>query len=183
MAVFGLGINVLPVRITAHGSNIHEPGYREFPDNMNVSFEYADGRVLIYEDRLFTPYGMHGFDSGNAFYGTQSNMIFSRRGTFRTYLGRKNEPGPAFGKSGRVGAPLADHTGNWMDCIRSREKTRAHEKITHHTCGLIHLGEIAYRTKTVLEFDRENEQITNSDQANAMLTKEYRLPYTLPENV
>lgn len=40
-----------------------------FPDNMNVSFEYADGRVLIYEDRLFTPYGMHGVDSGNAFYG------------------------------------------------------------------------------------------------------------------
>ena len=183
MAAFGLGVDSLPVRITARGSNVNEPGYREFPDNMNVAFEYADGRVLIYEDRLFTPYGMHGFDSGDAFYGTEGYMIFSRRGTFRTYLGRNDEPGPAMGKSGRVGAPLSDHTGNWLDCIRSREKTRAHARIAHNTCGLIHLGEIAYRTRTVLEFDTENEQITNSDKANAMLTKEYRAPYGLPENV
>ena len=46
------------------------PGYREFPDNMVAAFEYADGRVLLYEDHLFTPYGLHGVDSGNAFYGT-----------------------------------------------------------------------------------------------------------------
>ncbi|MCH2129084.1 MAG: Gfo/Idh/MocA family oxidoreductase [Pirellulaceae bacterium] len=181
MAAFGLGVDSLPVRITAHGSNVMEPGYREFPDNMNVSFEYADGRVLIYEDRLFTPYGMHGYDSGNAFYGTKGYMIFTRRGTFRTYVG--GEEGPAFGKAGRVGAPISDHMANWLDCIRSREKTRVHEQIAHNTVGLIHLGEIAYRTKTVLEFDTENERITNSDEANAMLTKDYREPYGLPESV
>ena len=37
---------------------------------MVAAFEYADGRVLLYEDHLFTPYGLHGVDSGNAFYGT-----------------------------------------------------------------------------------------------------------------
>jgi hypothetical protein len=87
--VWGLGVTEHPVRITAHGSNVKPLGYREFPDNMNVSFEFADGRVLIYEDRLFTPYGMHGVDSGDVFYGTKGYMIFSRRGFFRTFLGRK----------------------------------------------------------------------------------------------
>ena len=183
MATFGLGVDSLPVRITAHGSNVQEPGYREFPDNMNVSFEYADGRVLIYEDRLFTPYGMHGYDSGNAFYGTEGYMIFTRRGAFRTYLGKNREPGPKSGKAGRVSTPISDHTGNFLECIRSREKTRANERIAHYTCACIHLGEIAYRTRTVLEFNPDTEQITNSDEANAMLTKQYRAPYGLPESV
>ncbi len=183
MAAWGLGVTEHPVRITAHGSNVKPPGYREVPDNMNVSFEFADGRVLIYEDRLFTPYGMHGVDSGNAFYGTQGYMIFSRRGYFRTYLGRKEEPGPKSGRSGRVGELIPDHMQNFIDSIRSRKPTNADAEIAHRTCALIHLGEIAYRTRTVLEFDPKTETIPNSKQANAMLTKEYREPYGLPEKV
>ena len=183
MAAFGLGVTNHPVQITAHGSNVKPRGYREFPDNMNVSFKYADGRVLIYEDRLFTPYGLHGVDSGNAFYGTKGYMIFSRRGFFRTYLGRREKPGPKAGQSGRVGAPLPRHMKNFLDCIRSRKQTMAGVEIAHRTCALIHLGEIAYRTKTVLQFNPKTEKITNSNEANAMLTKEYRAPFGLPNKI
>ena len=45
------------------------------------------------------------------------------------------------------------------------------------------LSEIAYRTRTVLEFDPKTETITNSKEAHAMLTKEYREPYGLPSRV
>ncbi len=183
MAAFGLGVTEHPVRITAHGSNVKPPGYREFPDNMNVSFEFADGRVLIYEDRLFTPYGMHGVDSGNAFYGTEGYMIFSRRGFFRTYLGRKEEPGPKSGESGRVGAPVPSHMQDFLNSVRSRKTGKTSAEIAHRTSALIHLGEIAYRTRTVLEFDPETETVTNNRKANAMLTKEYRAPYGLSEHV
>ena len=133
LARWGLGVDTHPERITAHGSHIDLEGEREFPDNMNVSFQYADQRVLIYEDRLFTSYGMHGYDSGNAFYGTEGFMIFTRRGTFRTYLGKKREPGPTFGKAGRVSAPLSDHTGNFLECIASRKQPRANEQVAHHS--------------------------------------------------
>lgn len=183
MAAWALGVTEHPVRITAHGSNVKPPGFREFPDNMNVSFEFADGRVLIYEDRLFTPYGLHGVDSGNAFYGTEGYMIFSRRGYFRTFLGGKEEPGPKSGQRGRVGAPIPSHMQNFLDSIRSRKPTKADAATAHLTCGLIHLGETAYRTRTVLEFDPETETITNSRKAQAMLTKEYREPYRLPKSV
>ncbi len=183
MAAWGLGVTEHPVRITAHGSNVKPPGYREFPDNMNVSFEFADGRVLIYEDRLFTPYGMHGVDSGNAFYGTKGYMIFSRRGFFRTYLGKKEEPGPKSGQAGRVGAPIPSHMQDFINCIHSRNSTKAGVEIAHRTCALIHLGEIAYRARAVLEFDPKTETITNSKEANVMLSKEYREPYALPKSV
>ena len=183
MAVWALGVTEHPVRITAHGSNVKPPGYREFPDNMNVSFEYADGRVLIYEDRLFTPYGMHGVDSGNAFYGTNGYMIFSRRGFFRTYLGRNEQPGPKSGQGGRSGVRLPTHMEDFLNCVRNRRPTRADAVTAHRTAALIHLGEIAYRTRTVLEFDSKAETITNSKEAHAMLTKEYREPYGLPSRV
>jgi len=122
-------------------------------------------------------------DSSNAFFGTEGYMIFSRRGFFRTYLGGNEEPGPASGKSGRVGAPVPSHIENFLTSIRTREQTKADANVAHLTCGLIHLGEIAFRTRTVLEFDPKNEKITNSELAQGMLTKQYRKPYGIPENI
>ena len=174
MARWGLGVQTHPVRITGHGSNVVPPGYSEFPDNMTVTFEYADGRVLIYEDRLFTPYGQLGVDSGNAFYGTEGYMIFSRRGFFRTYLGGQEEPGPASGKSGRVGLPVLSHWDGFLEAVRARTQPSAGIEVAHLSSGLVHLGEIAFRTRSVLEFDPETETITNHPAANDMLTKEYR---------
>lgn len=183
MARWGLNANTLPVRITAHGSNLFETGFREYPDNMLVSFEYGDGRVLTYEERVGFNYGQNGTDSSNAFYGTEGYMVFSRRGFFRTYLGPKEEPGPASGKSGRVGVHVPSHIENFISCIRSREETKAGADVAHLTCALIHLGEIAYRTRTVLAFDIQAEKITNSEQAQSMLAKVYRKPYELPTTV
>ena len=88
-----------PIRITAHGSRIDLKGEREYPDNMMVTYQFDNDKVLIYEDRGWTPYGMHGVDSGNAFYGTKGYMIFSRRGYFQVYLDRKGTKGP--GMTGR----------------------------------------------------------------------------------
>ncbi|MCI0463624.1 MAG: Gfo/Idh/MocA family oxidoreductase, partial [Gemmataceae bacterium] len=68
MACMGLGVDRLPIRVTAHGSRIDLKGEREYPDNMMVTYQFDNDKVLIYEDRGWTHYGMDGFDSGNAFY-------------------------------------------------------------------------------------------------------------------
>jgi len=178
LARWGLGETTHPVKITAHGNKVDlREGVREYPDNMTVTYEYASGKVLIYEDRQWTPYGLHGVDSGNAFYGTKGYMIFSRRGYFQTFLGEKEEKGPAMGEKGRVGSPLAQHMGNFLDCVRSRKTTNASAEIAHLSCGLIHLGEIAYRTGHVLKFDPKNEDFPDDTEANALLSKEYRKPW------
>ncbi|MFP6768383.1 MAG: Gfo/Idh/MocA family oxidoreductase [Planctomycetaceae bacterium] len=185
MARWGLGVTTQPVRVTAHGSHTFYSGKnrgdREFPDNMMVNYEYADGRVLIYEDRLFTAYGMHGFDSGNAFYGTEGYMIFSRRGAFRTYLGPKSKPGPTEPKQSRTNRGYAPHLAEFLDAIGTRNfDTRANADIAHLSCSLVHLGEVAFRTQGRLDFDPKTETFVDSPQANAMLTKAYRKGYELP---
>ena len=179
MARWGLGVTEHPVKITAHGSRIALVGEREFPDNMMVAHHYPEGKVLLYEDRGWTPYGPHGFDSGNAFYGTEGMMVFSRRGYFQVYMGREREKGP--GMRGNAGHP--DHFYNFLDCVRSRQQPIAPPEVGHLSCALVHLGEIAYRVGRVLKFDRKTETIVGDDEANRLLTKEYRRPWGIPETI
>ena len=182
MARWALGVTTHPVRITAHGSTIDLEGEREYPDNMTVALQYAEGKVLLYEDRLWTPYGLHGYDNGNAFYGTEGYMIFSRRGHFQVYMGRKEEKGPGVtGREFRQNSRA--HMYNFLESVKTRKQPNAPADVAHLSCGVIHLAEIAYRLGRVLEFDPETETFPHDSEANAMLTKSYREPWTLPEKI
>lgn len=182
MAAWGLGIDTLPKQITARGSRMMLDGHAsEYPDNMTVSYEYPDGRLLIYENYPFTAYGLHGFDNGNAFYGTDGYMIFSRRGAFSTFLGPKGTPGPTEGKEIRSQRGYPEHMTDFLNAVRNRTPTRASAEVAHRSCALVHLGEIAFRTRGRLEFDPVKERFIDCDDANQLLSKKYRAPYGLPD--
>jgi hypothetical protein len=146
-----------------------------------VTYEYADGRLLIYENYPFTAYGLHGFDNGNVFYGTQGYMIFSRRGAFSVFLGPKNTPGPTEGRElrGKTGYP--EHMADFLQAVRQRTPTKAPPEVAHRSCALVHLGEIAYRTRGRLDFDPRTERFVDCAEADQLLTKAYRAPFGLPE--
>ncbi len=175
MARWGLGVNTHPIRINSHGSRIHLKGESDFPDNMMVSYQYAEDKVLFYENRNFAPYKMHGWDNGNIFYGTEGYMVFSRRGYFQTYLGAKEEKGPGM----KGGSGNQEHVHNFLDCVRTGKKNNADAETTHLSCALVHLGEIAYRTGRVLNFDPKTERFSGDAEANALLTKKHRDPWGL----
>jgi predicted dehydrogenase len=177
LARWGLGATTHPVHIVALGSRAALPGESDFPDNLTVTYLYADGRVLIYENRNFAPYGMHGWDNGNVFYGTQGYMVFSRRGYFQTYLGPKEEPGPGL----RGGTGNAEHVGNFIESILAGTNPRADAATAHLSCALVHLGEIAYRTGRAIRFDPQTETIEGDEEASALLTKTYRSPWQFEE--
>ena len=182
MATWGLGVTTLPKQITARGSRMMLDGHAsEYPDNLNVTYEYPDGRLLIYENYPFTAYGLNGFDNGNIFYGTEGYMIFSRRGAFSVFLGPKSTPGPTEGKDLRGQRGYAEHMAEFLDAVRQRTPTKASAEVAHRSCALVHLGEIAFRTRGRLDFDPRAERFIDCDEANQMLTKEYRAPYLLPE--
>ena len=182
MAAWGLGVSTVPTQVTARGGRMSLHGHAsEYPDNMVVSYEYPDGKLLVYENYPFTAYGLHGFDNGNVFYGTEGYMIFSRRGAFSVFLGPKNKPGPTEGKELRRKTGYPEHMRDFLNAIRTRNlATRARPEFAHNSCALVHFGEIAYRTKGQLEFDHATQQFVDCPEANAMLTKEYREPYSLP---
>jgi predicted dehydrogenase len=181
MATWGLGVTTLPKQITARGGRMMLDGHAsEYPDSMNVAFEYPDGRLLIYENYPFTAYGMHGFDNGNVFYGTEGYMIFSRRGAFSVFLGPKGMPGPTEGKELRGQRGYAEHMAEFLHAVRHRTPTKAAAEVAHRSCALVHLGEVAFRTRGRLDFDPQTERFIDCDEANKLLGKDYRSPYGLP---
>lgn len=184
MAAWGLGIETLPKQITARGSRMLLDGHAsEYPDNMHVTYEFPDGRLLIYENYPFTAYGLHGFDNGNVFYGTEGYMIFSRRGAFSVFQGPKGTPGPTEGKELRGERGYAEHMAEFLNGVRHRTPTRASAEVAHRSCALVHLADIAFRTRGRLDFAPKAEKFVGCDEANQLLKKAYRKPFDLPDVV
>jgi len=181
MATWGLNVDTVPQQITARGSRIVLHGHAsDYPDNLHVTYQYPDGRLLIYENYPFTAYGLHGFDNGNVFYGTEGYMIFSRRGAFSVFLGPKNKKGPTEGRDIRGQRGYAEHMAEFLNAVRNRTPTKANPQTAHRSCALVHLGEIAYLTRGRLDFNPTTERFIDCDEANKLLGKVYREPYGLP---
>ena len=47
----------------------------------------------------------------------------------------------------------------------------------------MHLANISYRLGRTLNWDAKKMQVVNDDEANKMLTRQYRSPYVVPKNV
>ncbi|MFQ5733826.1 MAG: Gfo/Idh/MocA family protein [Planctomycetaceae bacterium] len=183
MARWGLGVTTHPRQIAARGGHMLHGHVADYPDNMHATYEYPDGHLLVYENYPFTSYGLYGFDNGNVFYGPKGYMIFSRRGYFQVYLGKKEKKGPRVPREirGNRGRGYKEHMADFLKCIRTREQPEASPQKAHLSCTLVHLGEAAFRSKSVLDFDPKTERITNNPAATKLLTKTYRKPYGLPE--
>jgi predicted dehydrogenase len=72
-----------------------------------------------------------------------------------------------------------DHHGNWLECIRSRQPTIAPVEVAHRSCTACLLHHIAMKTKRRLYWDPLRERFRNDDEANAMLSRPQRWPYSI----
>lgn len=71
-----------------------------------------------------------------------------------------------------------NHKGNFFECIKSRAETVAPVEIAHRSCTICLLGDIAMRLGRKLKWYPERERFTNDDQANRMLSRPMRSPWS-----
>jgi hypothetical protein len=67
--------------------------------------------------------------------------------------------------------------------FRSREDLDNDILEGHMSAALGHLGVISYRTGRKLTFNSENEKFVNDPEADKFLSRSYRAPYVMPDNV
>lgn len=67
---------------------------------------------------------------------------------------------------------------NWIDAIRTRGPVAADAEVGHRACSTCLLHWIAMHLKRPLHWDPVAERFKNDDQANAMLARAQRAPYT-----
>jgi predicted dehydrogenase len=73
------------------------------------------------------------------------------------------------------------HVRNFIECMSSREKPRSDVEIAHKSVIPCHLGNIAVRLRTQVQWDPVKEEIIGNPKAQEMTKAHYRAPWKLPK--
>lgn len=73
----------------------------------------------------------------------------------------------------------SNHHGNWLQCVKSRRDPIAPVEVAHRSCTACLLHHMAMKLKRKLNWDPVRERFKNDDEANAMLSRPQRPPYTV----
>jgi predicted dehydrogenase len=176
-ARWGLGVETHPSRISAMGTKLFFNDDQQFPDTMQIAFEYPDDntvgnrRVLLWEMRIWSTNYPYNVDNGVEFYGTKGRLMVTKRGKLEIFGERNKRIEP---KSVKSSSFAGSHQQDFLESIRTGRKPNAEIEIGHLSSSLCHLGNIASRLGRTLEFDPNKEQVLNDKEANALLSREYR---------
>ena len=188
VARWGLGVSQ-PTKVSAMGGHFMFDDDQETPNTLNIAYEFHDHgklRMMEFEVRHWMTnneagIGKRGDDPntiGNLFYGSEGYMAIDGYGTYKTYLGKKNEPGPANSQEG-------NNWANFIDVLRGRDRSKQFAPIEEGALSvqLVHLANISYRTGRTLQFDADKFEVSGDQEANAMFTRKYRAPFVVPAKV
>ncbi|MEM8865778.1 MAG: Gfo/Idh/MocA family oxidoreductase [Planctomycetota bacterium] len=176
---YGIG---LPNQVQAMGGKFLWDDDKETPDVNSSAYTFADANKLMeFEVRPWHTNAEAGVSVGNLFYGSEGYMVVNGYNSFATFLGDQGTPGP----SGTSDDPVDRHFANFVDAVRAGNPELLNGPIetAHTSSALAHLGNIAYRVGRRLEFDPQTETFAGDTEANAMLTRNYRSPFIVPEVV
>ena len=73
-----------------------------------------------------------------------------------------------------------EHHGNWLECIKSRKQPIAPVEVGHRSCSTCLIHHIVMKLKRKVYWDPTKEQFVNDAEANRLLSRPQRKPYTLP---
>jgi predicted dehydrogenase len=72
-----------------------------------------------------------------------------------------------------------NHHRNWLECVKSRREPIAPVEVAHRSCSACLIHHIAMKLKRKVFWDPLRERFKNDDEANAMLSRPERPPYTI----
>ncbi len=175
------GIHHVDIAQWGHGTEYTGPteveGTARFPGDgladcatsWNVRVKYADGVTMIYTDNQQNKQGV-------VFQGTEG-WVYVRRGQIdarpKSLLGSKIGPEEIH----LIESP--GHQRNFLDCIKTREKTVADLDSAVRSDTVSHLVNICTRLKRRIRWDPDREQIIDDPVAGRMLTRSMRQPWRL----
>jgi predicted dehydrogenase len=199
VARWGLGVK-LPVKINSIGGHFVFDDAQNTPNNQITVFEFPNTegkgekkKILQFEVRHWitnrelaskkvedtsnTYMTSSANEVGNLFYGSKGFMS-KTVADWQVFEGKERNPTAS-------GSGIDNHYQNYINAIRANNQSLAKANIKEgfYSCALIHLGNISYRLGRSLEFDPDTMKFKNDQEANLMLTGNYRAPFVIPENI
>jgi predicted dehydrogenase len=167
MARFVAGLDA-PVRIASGGGKYFYDDDQETPDTQVTAFDFPNCCVM-WEHRIWSRTGFEGQPFGLVLYGERGTLHFTSKGW---------HVADGIEASDRAGEMDRAHLRNFLDCIRSGRRPNADIEEGHKSTRLCHLGNITLRLGHTLRFDAKTETCSNDPEANRMLRRTHRKPFT-----
>ena len=116
--------------------------------------------------------------SAHCITGRRDTSPWTAYSSYKSWLGKAQEPGP----SGKAGG---GHFANFADAVRSHDRTKLNAEIEEGAAStiLVHLANISYRVGRTINFDPATLTITGDAEAAKMMTRPYRKGFVVPEKV
>ncbi|MHC4177802.1 MAG: hypothetical protein ACYSWU_09860, partial [Planctomycetota bacterium] len=176
-----------PIAATAMGGFLcYEKTNIEWPDTFSGICEYGPGPVA--KNGFLLQYTFRGGcrreqrSHSKCFFGTEGSMILDRSGY--TITPERDRPGKeetvrnAFTTNIHIES-LQAHAEVFLDCVRTRQRSPSDVEVGHHATNPGHLMNIAWKVGRRIRWDSDKERVAGDDEANALVTKQYRLPWKL----
>ncbi|MBK5291429.1 MAG: Gfo/Idh/MocA family oxidoreductase [Acidobacteriia bacterium] len=204
IALWGLGRTGWPESVSSQGGKFVWKDDQETPNTQNTTIHFGDAELTFDVRNLPTPpEGLVPLTGpnyvGNIFFGSLGFLAVEDRG-FRLY---KSTAGNISGDAARgagagsrekyelaleeksAGGDTVPHMQNFFEAVRKRDHTilNAEIAIGARSAAYCHLANIAYRVGRTLRMAPSTGRFLGDDEANAMLTRDYREPYVVPRNV
>ncbi len=176
---WGLGKG-FPSKVHSVGGRFGYKDQAETPNTQLCTFTYEDGTIVTCEVRgLYTNPEAHGIRWGGIFYGSKGYMAIDDE-KYDIFLGKNETPEPDQGHLEHL-----NHQENFFNAIRANDPKQLAGDIeeVYLSCALCHLGNIAYRMERELHFDPRTETFIGDEEANRLLTRDYRQSFVVPEQV
>jgi predicted dehydrogenase len=170
IAQWGLGMDDSGPVEAEGTAEFHPEKWYEVPSKCRVTLKYAGGvEMIVGQNQKDVP-------GGTTFIGSKGTL-FVNRGKFSLNRQTVGEQ-PPFADDVRLYVSN-NHHKNFLECIASRELPICDVEIGHRSATVCHLANIAIRTGRKLQWDPVKEQIVGDEQANSMVSRSYRAPWTL----
>jgi predicted dehydrogenase len=202
ICLWGLKQTGWPLSISSTGGKFIWEDDQETPNTQQCSFLFADAQVTFDVRNLPTPpEGLRGIRGssyvGNIFFGSQGFLIVDGGGfqVWKSTAGNVRGEGAGTGNAEKYekvmeeaaerGQETVPHIQNFFEAIRKRDYRILHAdvEIGVRAADFCHLANIAYRVNRMLRTDGKAPRFLGDEQANALLTRNYRPPYVVPREV
>ncbi|WP_417850196.1 Gfo/Idh/MocA family protein [Thalassoglobus sp.] len=158
-----------PKTVVSSGGRYAYEDDQQTPDTNIATYEFAEGKQISWQGRSCN---RHKDSSAFvSFYGDKGACEIDANGNYK-FFDRNDKLFDEEKKSTYANEP---HIQNLVDAVRSGEhlNLNAEIEIGHRSTLLCHLGNIAYRTQSMLTCDTENGRILENEDAMKLWKREY----------
>lgn len=142
-------------------------------DNDNIHYHYSNG-VVVHSTAY--PGEAIGPDGGACFVGTEGRIAVDRSNIASYPASILRQPlRPGDSRVYRVDS----HSGNFLDCIRTRRLTICHPETAMYTMTVILAGGISLALKRSLKWEPAKGRFAGDEQANRLLSYSKRPPWRI----